>query len=232
MWPQDLKGKKQLLSTKKSDLKALEAEIAQLKQEIAELDTTQRIITRKLVSTQIIGKKDFNRFVEIQGAVEASDVLMASSETGGRIVKLNVKEGQSVSKEQLIAKLDMESVNKQIAELETSLVLAKDVYTRQKRLWDQNIGSEMQYLQAKNNKEQLEKSLETIRYQLTKANVYAPISGVVDQVFSESGEVVAPGAPIVQILNMNRIKVVASVPEKIPRCCPKGFGGNHSFSGS
>jgi RND family efflux transporter MFP subunit len=106
--------------------------------------------------------------------------------------------------------------------LETSLEFAITTYERQKRLWDQNVGSEMQYLQAKNNKERLEKSLETLRHQLTKAKVYAPISGVVDHVFLKSGELAGPGTPIVQILNTQKVKVVADVPESYLNKIKKG----------
>ncbi|MEL6986825.1 MAG: efflux RND transporter periplasmic adaptor subunit, partial [Bacteroidota bacterium] len=158
-------------------------------------------------------KTDFNKYATIQGMISSDDVVMASSETGGRLTSMVVKEGQNVRRGQLIATVDMESVNKQIAEIEKSLELAKSVYERQDRLWKQNIGSEIQYLQAKNNKERLEKSLETVKFQLTKANVYAPISGVVDREFLMSGEMAGPGAPIVQILNTYNVKVVADVPE-------------------
>ena len=149
--------------------------------------------------------------------MQSDDYVNATSEVAGRILNLNVQEGQFVSKGQIIAKLDLEQVNKQIAELETSLDLANDVYDRQKRLWDQNIGSEMQYLQAKNNKERLEKSLETIKFQLTKGSVYAPISGTVEKVIVKSGEVTAPGAPIIQILNTNQVKVCLLYTSPSPR---------------
>ena len=123
--------------------------------------------------------EEFKHYSEIQATIQSDDVVSASSETGGRITYLKAKEGQAVRKGELIAKIDMESVNKQIDEINTSLSLAQDTYDRQKRLWDQNIGSELQYLQTKNNVERLQKSLETLNFQLTKANVYAPLSGAV-----------------------------------------------------
>ena len=124
-----------------------------------------------------------------------------------------MEEGDNVSRGRLIAKIDLESINKQKAELESSLSLAKDVYERQKRLWDQKIGSEIQYLQAKNNVERLEKTIATLNHQLTKSNVYAPISGVVEAVVLKAGEVASPGYPIVQLLNTNKLKVVADLSE-------------------
>lgn len=220
-WPEDLEGKKALLNTKKADLRTLEKDIAKLEEEIAELEPDKEV-SRELVTIQKVERADFQHFVEIQGSVQSDDFVNASSETGGRIVQLNVQEGQNIRKGQLVAKLDLESVNKQIAELETSLNLANDVYNRQKRLWDQNIGSEMQYLQAKNNKERLEKSLETIQYQLTKAEVYAPISGVVEVVNLKAGEMATPGMPIITILNTSKVKVVANVPESHLKAIRRG----------
>ncbi len=213
-WPEDLAGKRTLLQTKKSESIKIKEDIKKLETEIASLDTTVKVKQRRLVTTIPVAKKDFSRFVEIQASVQADDMVMASSETGGRIVSMTMKEGQFVKKGALVASVDLEAINKQIAELETSLELAQDLFERQKRLWDQNIGSEIQFLQAKNNKDRLEKSLETIRFQITKGNVYAPISGAIDRVFLNAGEMAAPGQPIVQILNTSKVKVVADVPEK------------------
>ncbi len=210
-----LKAQQTLLKEKQKELKDLAKLIGKLEQEIDSLDpNSKKEKPRTLVTSAVIETKDFVRFIDIQSSVKSDDVVMASSETGGRLLNVSVKEGTYVKKGQFIAKVDMESVNKQINELNKTLELAADVYERQKRLWDQNIGSEIQYLQAKNNKERIEKSLETANFQLTKANVYAPISGVVDMVFSKTGEMAGPGAPIVQILSTAVVKVVADVPEK------------------
>lgn len=210
--PTDLVGKKKYLKTKKSELKELNQTIAQLEAEINELAPPIEK-AKILVTTLPITKKDFKRFVEIQAVVQSDDVVMASSEVGGRITQLTVKEGQAVRKGQLIATVDLEQIDKQEAELRKSLELATDLYERQSRLWKQNIGSEVQYLQTKNNKERIEKSLETLSFQKTKANVYAPIAGVIDQEFLKVGELARPGMPIVQILNTAKVKVVANVPE-------------------
>ena len=221
-YPKDLAGKKKLLREKKAELKSLNQDIEKLVVEIDQLDTNNREKSRRLVTTKKIERKDFKRFVDIQATVAADDMVGASSETGGRIITLNAKEGQYVKKGALIAKVDMQSVDKQIAELKKSLELANELHNRQKRLWDQNIGSEVQYLQAKNNKERIEKSLETVSFQLTKANVYAPISGVIEMVVSNNGEMAMPGAPIVQILNTSKVKVVADLPENYLGAIKKG----------
>ena len=219
--PQDLTSLKASLKTKKAELKKLTKEIDSISIKIEKLEPSKDI-NRTLVTTQIVDRVDFKSFATIQATVKSDDIVMASSEIGGRLLNVTVKEGQNVDKGQLIAITDLVSVDKQIAELETSLELAITTYERQKRLWDQNVGSEMQYLQAKNNKERLERSLETIRHQKTKAKVYAPISGVVDHVFLKAGELAGPGAPIAQILNTQKVKVVADVPESYLNKIKKG----------
>ena len=135
---------------------------------------------------------------------------------------MNIKEGDNIRKGQLIAKIDMESLDKQKAELEKSLELANEVFIRQERLWSQKIGSEIQFLQAKNSKERIEKSLETLSFQQTKSNIYAPISGIAHQVISKAGELANPGMPIIQILNTSKVKVVSDVPESYLAAVKKG----------
>lgn len=211
--PEDLPGKKAYLQTKKKELQDLTATINQLEKEIAELDPQSALNLGPVVTAGPILRTTFQRFVEVQGQVEADDRVAATSEVAGRILRITVKEGDRIRAGQLIAELDLEQLNKQKAELVTSLDLAQTVYERQSRLWEQNIGSELQYLEAKNNVERLEKSIETLDFQLTKSKVFAPITGVVDIVNLKGGELAAPGAPIVTILNTGRLQVVADLPE-------------------
>lgn len=217
----DLESKKALLSEKKAELQALEQEINLLSKEIKDLEPV-----RKKPATPVevleINPKDFTRFVEVQGRVEADDFVNVSSEIGGRITSLLVEEGDYVRKGQLLAKTDLETVEKQIAEIETQLELANTVYERQKSLWDQNIGSEIQYLEAKTRMEGLEKSLETLESQISKKNIYAPIGGYVDREFLQEGETASPGMPIIQILNTAEIKVTADIQENFLSAIEKG----------
>jgi len=217
----DLESKKAELSEKKAELQALEQEINLLSKEIKDLEPV-----RKKPATPVevleINPKDFTRFVEIQGRVEADDFVNVSSEIGGRITSLLVEEGDYVRKGQLLATTDLETVEKQIAEIETQLELANTVYERQKRLWDQNIGSEIQYLEAKTRMEGLEKSLETLESQISKKNIYAPIGGYVDREFLQEGETASPGMPIIQILNTAEIKVTADIQENFLSAIEKG----------
>ena len=219
--PEDLEGLKTVLSTKKSEMAVLQKDIKYITEKIMVLDPTLQE-KAKIVDTLHLTKGDFDRFIELQGTIISDDIANAVSEVPGRITNLKVREGDYIKKGQLIATLDLEALDKQISEVETSLVLAKDVFVRQERLWAQKIGSEVQYLQAKNRVEQLEKSLETIRFQQTKAMVYAPISGYVDMEFMKQGEVASPGMPIVQILNTSDIKIVMDLPEQYLRIVKRG----------
>ena len=172
--PEDLGAMKELLKTKRQEVKELDNFIDQLETAISEKDTTSKEEKQVLVTTKPVERVDFKHYVNLQGTVQADDMVAATSEVAGRILDLKVQEGDAVRRGQLIAKLDLESVKKQMLELGTSLSLAKTVYERQKRLWDQNIGSEIQFLEAKNNVERLEKNLDLLRLQLSKEDVYAP----------------------------------------------------------
>jgi len=218
----DLAGFKKELADKRSELKTINNRIEALRDSIGILDPSTIEVKRRLVTIDTVNVKNFKTFVEVQASVETDKTANASSEQGGRITSLLVDEGDYVTNGQLIATTDMEVVNKSIAEVEKSLELATDVFNRQSNLWKQNIGSELQYLQAKNNKEQLEKKLESIRFNLTKANVYAPMAGVVDVVYSKQGEMAGPGTPILQIMSTGRIKVVAQVSEEYLKSVRRG----------
>ena len=200
-----------LLKEQRAEMKAVEAKMTALEEVIEEKDPAPEVAV--LVVTEPLRTRDFETFVEVQGSVTSDEIVAATAEVAGRITRLTVDEGDNVRRGQLIATLDLESLDKQIAEIETSLSLARETYNRYQRLWDQNIGSEIQLLQSKNQVERLEKSLETIRFQQGKQNVYAPISGSVEQVFTKQGEIASPGLPIVQILDTRKVKVVVDIPE-------------------
>lgn len=220
--PEDLDGKKSLLREKRAELQELTTLIGQLEEEIADQDPNISRQQKSLVTTAQIVKRDFQHYTEVQGSVEADDLIDVTSETSGIILELPWKEGDYIRKGELVAKLDLEQIKKQIAEVDKSLELATTVFERQSRLWDQNIGSELQYLEAKNNKERLEKTRETLEFQLTKGEIHSPVTGIVEVVIRESGELASPGAPIIQILNPNRLKVVADVPENLLTAVKRG----------
>ncbi len=211
-WPEDIAGKKALLKEKRTELQILQSDIDKLNEELETLEPKK--IDKAVVDIDTVKATNFKSYVSVQANVVSDDMAMASSETGGRILSVNVEEGQYVKRGGLIARVDLQSLEKQKDELVTSLNFATTVFERQKRLWDQEIGSELQYLEAKTNKERIEKGIAQIETQLAKENVYAPISGIIDREFLSAGEMAAPGAPIVQILNTTKIKVVADIPER------------------
>ena len=218
--PEDLDGRIKMLNTLKKEMKDLEAKIAVVQDSISVLEPQK--VNKRPVSVIKPEVSEFKHYISVQGSLMSDDMVNASSDLGGRVMKLNVKEGQNVRKGQLIANLDMETLDKQRAELLKTLELAEEVYARQERLWNQNIGSELQYLQAKNNKERLEKSLETLDFNKAKSKVYAPISGSVLSLNIKAGEMAGPGMPIVTLLNVSNIKVSAEVPESYLKAIKKG----------
>ncbi len=226
--PETLDELKAALSEKKKTFNSLEAEMQELTDKIAVLDPSLQEKS-KLVDTSIVIEQDFVRYIDIQGSVKADDPVNAVSDIGGRISRLLVKEGDFIRKGSLLAKLDVSTVESQINEINSSLDLARDVYERQERLWSKKIGSEVQYLQAKNNVERLEKSLETIKLQLSKASVYAPISGTIDMIMTNQGEVAVPGVPIAQILNTNQLKISTDLPENYLKIVKKGMAVDLNF---
>ncbi len=207
----DLDSKRRQLAEKREQANRLNREIMELEDAIEQLaPTTDR---HRLVTTLIPEPGPFTRFAAVQAKVAAQDLISASAEMPGRVIALNVREGQQISRGNLIARIDTEQIDNQIAELETALELATTLYERQSNLWERQIGSEIQLLELRNNKERLEKNLANLQLQKERSSVYAPINGVVENVLIKQGEMAQPGSPIVQILDMNNLKVVASVPE-------------------
>lgn len=175
-----------------------------------------------LVEIQTVSPTRFEHFFEIYGAVETDKNVMLYPESQGLINSINVSEGDRVSKGQILANIDSQIIRGQIAELETNLLLAQTTYEKQKRLWDQKIGSEMQFLQAKSQKESLESSLATMRSQLSKAQVRAPFSGVVDEIFPNQGEMASPQMPILRIVNLKDMYIKSDVSEQHISAIVKG----------
>jgi len=209
----DLETKKDKLREKKQQLRYLQTEIESLESaiELAENGYSRRDVS--LVGFDTLSKRDLRHFTNFQGNIETRNQVMATAELSGRIVSLNVAEGQSVQRGQLIATLDTEVIDRQMAEVETTLNLAKDVYARQKRLWEQNIGSEIQYLEAKNSVDRLERSLEILETQKSRAIINAPQSGIVEQLVMRQGEIVSPGMPVAIIVDNRNLKLVSNIPE-------------------
>lgn len=207
----------ELIKEKEKQMIVLKTEIDSVKRQITKLDPDY--FQKEIKSLEVINVKaeDFKSYYEVQGLINAEEEVVISSEMPGRLTSLNIELGSNVTKGQLIGTVDTEGTEKQIEELKKSLEMAVDVYDRQKRLWDQNIGSEIQFLQAKNNKERLEKTLVSAQLALKKSKIYAPVSGSIAMMMAEKGEMVSPGVPIARMMSTSRVKLVADVPEKFVR---------------
>ncbi|MDD2985469.1 efflux RND transporter periplasmic adaptor subunit [Flavobacterium sp.] len=186
------------------------AELAKLDLAIADLDPNKKV---PLVRTIVVKDSLFKHYIEIQGNVETKENIMISPEYSGVLTQVNVKAGQRVSKGQVLARIDDGGMGSQLAQAETQLALAKTTFEKQKNLWDQKIGSEIQFLQAKTSMESQQKAVAQIKSQLNKTLVLAPFNGTIDDVLIEKGKVVAPGMDLFRIVNLNNMYVSANVPE-------------------
>ncbi|AYQ34148.1 efflux RND transporter periplasmic adaptor subunit [Runella sp. SP2] len=209
-----LAGKKEELAKLKAESKTLTEKIAKLDAEIKAADPSMKAAEKVFpVVTEALQTRSFKSFIEIQGTVETKNTATATPRMAGTYTTVYVKEGQTVKAGQLLAKIDNAILRDQIAALKSQMELANVVFEKQKGLWDQKIGTEIQYLQAKNNKEALEKNLAVLETQVDLYNVYAPISGAVERVMAKTGEIAAPGMPLASIVNLGSLKATANVPD-------------------
>ncbi len=210
------------LEQKIAELEALRAQSADLKNqvleleaEIAELDPTygengNNII---LVAAEPLEHSRFEHKVELRGSVQSRKNVLMSAETMGKIESINVKQGQKVQRGQALIVLDADVIENNIQEVQTQLELAKIVFERQSNLWDNNIGTEIQFLEAKNSKEGLERRLKTLESQMEQAIVRAPFSGSIDEIPVNEGEMASPGMPLIRIVKPNDMYISADVSE-------------------
>ena len=189
----------------------LQAQITKLDEAIATLDTTK---VAALVSIQTLKDTVFNHYLEIQGNVDTKENILVQPEVPGTLVTLNAVAGQRVSKGQILGRVDDGGGSQQLASLENQYALAKTTFERQKNLWDQKIGSEIQFLNAQTQMISAQKAVAQAKAQLAKTVIRAPFTGVIDEVFVERGEVVAAGAKgLMRIVNLNNMYVSTLVPE-------------------
>lgn len=203
-----IKAKKASLLSKQ---KQLSEQINLLSERIVKLDSNFNF---PLVTVKQLKEQPFNHYVELQGNVTTNNVITVSAEFSGVLSQVYVKSGDKVKKGQLLAKIDDGGLSQQLTQMKIQRDLAKTTYERQKRLWEQNIGSEMQYLQAKSNYESQNEAIDQMQKQLAKTNVTAPLSGSIDNVITEKGNLVAPGTPILRLVNLNDMYIKTDVPER------------------
>ena len=218
-----LAGKQEELAKLKSQQSETDQKIKALEAEVALLDTTSKREDRaKAITVSPVTSENFKHYVEVQGTVDAKNSVMVSPKSGGVLTAVYIKEGDNVRQGATLARVDNSIMQESIAEVKNQLSLANIVYEKQARLWEQKIGTEIQYLQAKNNKEALEKKIATLNTQLGQSNIAAPISGVVDQVIAKVGEMAAPGSPIARVVNLSNLKIVAKVSDSYVASVRKG----------
>lgn len=209
--------------TPEEQLAALKKQQTETQSKIAELEgqvkTTGKAAAPAAaavpVAVQPVQSQTFNHYLEVQGRVDFDQNVTVSPKVPGILTSVRVERGDRVTKGQVLATIDAALLESGEAELRTSLDLARTVYEKQKRLWDQKIGTEIQYLTAKNNKESLERRLATMQEQKDQFYIKAPISGVVDEFNPKVGEAVSPGSPlpVARIVNTNSLKVIAEISE-------------------
>ncbi|WP_341221588.1 efflux RND transporter periplasmic adaptor subunit [Polaribacter atrinae] len=206
----ELTAKKKEITEK---LEAINADLEAINTAISEKDTLKKF---PLITTFTAKEVIFKHYLEIQGNVKTKQNILIYPEMPGILQKVYVKEGQKVTKGQLLATIDDGGLGNQVAQLEATTQLAKTTYERQQRLWEQKIGSEIQFLQTKTNYESQRNSLKQLKSQQTKASIRAPFSGVIDDVMKEAGTVIAPGqgSEVFRIVNLDNMYVEAEVPER------------------
>lgn len=221
--PKSIEEKKKQLATKKEALTKLKAEISTLEGEIsAAMPASAKETATKLVETMALAPEDFAHYVEVQANVASDQNVMVAPEIPGLILRRRAEEGQAVRAGQIIAEVDAENARRSIAEMETRMELARTTFERQSNLWNQKIGTEIQYLQAKNAMDALEKGLATMKSQLNKAYIKAPISGILEQFMQNVGEMGNPAVPMARIVNNTTVKITADVSEAYTRSIKRG----------
>ena len=178
---------------------------------ISAIDTTKKI---SQITTVKAVKEVFNHFLELQGSVSTKQNIIIFPEFNGILMNVYANEGQIVKKNELLAKIDDGGLSQQLAQLKIQTNLAKTTFERQERLWEQKIGSEIQYLQTKSNYETQRELINQLNTQLAKTEIRAPFNGTIDDVITNQGSVVAPGqTPIIRIINLDNMYIETEVPE-------------------
>ncbi len=216
---ESIRAKKKELT---SQLKQVEGEIALLDSVINANSDDENL---PLITALKVEGQDFVHFIELQGGVTTRQNVLVYPEVAGTMTKVHVEEGDQVKKGQLLATIDDGGLSNQLIQMKTQLSLAETTYERQKRLWEQKIGSEIQYLQSKTNYESQKAAVEQMESQLRKFSIRAPFDGVVDDVIKDQGTVVAPGgsgSEVFRVINLSNMYIETAVPESYITSVTKG----------
>lgn len=203
------KDKKTELADLKKQAADLNAKITKLQGEVGSTDSVKSTD----VAEMVVKPAAFTNYIDLQGSIDAKDNVMATPQAQGVITNIYVKAGDHVSAGQTMVQLDNSVLKQQIAQAETQSSLMKTLYDRQKNLWDQKIGTEVQYLQAQANLQSAQKQVAALRQQSDLYRIVSPINGVVDQMDLKLGQAAGPGTTTIRVVNTEYLKVKANVPE-------------------
>lgn len=221
----DITAKKAELEKLTKERDALSDKITALEAEIVKLGGTAAPEKIKLVEVTALATQDFAHYIELQGKITTEQVYYVTPRgMGGQVKQVLVKQGDNVKKGQLLMKLEDGIIQQNIKQVESQLAFAKNIFSRQENLWKEGIGTEVQFLSAKNNVESLEKQLDLVKEQLSTTQVYAEVSGIVDAVTIKVGETFM-GSPMatITIVNPSAMKAVVDVPENYISKVRKGM---------
>lgn len=226
------------LDAKKTELEKLKAQSTELAESIKELETEIATLDPEfaklgqktiLITTATARKGNFEHFVEVTGSVLSKKNVSISAEASGLVLEVPAVEGMRAKKGQVLARINAESIQRNIDELQNSLDLATTLFEKQERLWKQQIGTEVQYLEAKNRKEGFERSLKTLKTQLDKGVIRAPFDGTVETVQVRTGELVQPGMAMFQFVGESDLFIEADISESYIGVMSKGDSVDVSF---
>ena len=216
----DLNGLKTQKEEKLKFLNALKAELNQINAAILNLDPSEKLA---LISTFKVKPENFDHYIEIQANIKTRQNVLLYPEYTGTLKKIYVEEGQEVKKGKLLAQIDDAGLKNQLEQLQIQAALSKTTFERTQRLWDQNIGAEMQLLQAKATYESQLKSIAQLKKQLQRTRILAPFSGTIDEIVANTGANLLPGqTPVMRIVDLKKMYTEASVPERYLSQIKKG----------
>ena len=223
----ELSQKKETLKELKQQMGNLKSQISSLEKEIALSDSL--IEGGVVVQIQVVEETNFTHYISQPGIVSSKENILVSVEMSGIVVNRLIEEGRWVNKGDAIIQLDASILSNQVEDLRQTTELANTTYERQDNLWKQGIGSEIQYLQAKNQYVSLQKKLAAMEAQLDKLELIAPISGRLDEIYINVGEFAVPSMPAFRIVNSKKLQVEVDVAERYSAIIKKGDIVNLSF---
>jgi RND family efflux transporter MFP subunit len=166
-----------------------------------------------IVSIQALTTQPFDHYIEVQGRIDGNENIGVSPRTAGVVTRVIVTEGETVKKGQALAELDADVLKRNLSDLQNQLSFVTDLYEKQKALWDQKIGSEVQYLTAKNNKESIENKIASLKDQISMSSITSPINGTIEDIPIKVGQLAQVGVPAFRVINFTKVKAVADVGE-------------------